>query len=107
MNSTNSEASSEYIESGEPLVLNEAVLNLAPGTAHGALRPNIAPQFRDLVKFPGLPRKIDEDEDEDDEDNDEDDDEDNDEDDDEDNDEDDDEDNDEEFEDNEEDESDE
>ena len=99
MNSTYSEASSEYIESGEPLVLNEAVLNLEPGTAHGALRPNIAPQFRDLVKFPGLARKIDEDEDEDDEDNDEDDDEDNDEDDDEDNDE--------EFEDNEEDESDE
>ena len=101
MNSTNSEASSEYIESGEPLVLNEAVLNLEPGTAHGALRPNIAPQFRDLVKFPGLARKIDEDEDEDEDD------EDNDEDDDEDNDEDDDEDNDEEFEDNEEDESDE
>ena len=45
MNSTDSEASSEYIESGEPLVLNEAVLNLEPGTAHGALRPNIAPQF--------------------------------------------------------------
>ena len=47
MNSTDSEASSEYIESGEPLVLNEAVLNLEPGTAHGALRPNIAPQFFD------------------------------------------------------------
>ena len=93
MNSTDSEASSEYIESGEPLVLNEAVLNLEPGPAHGALRPNIAPQFRDLVKFPGLARKIDEDEDEDEDD--------------EDNDEDDDEDNDEEFEDNEEDESDE
>ncbi len=95
MNSTNSEASSEYIESGEPLVLNKAVLNLAPGTAHGALRPNIAPQFRDLVKFPGLARKIDEDEDEGEDEDDED------------NDEDDDEDNDEEFEDNEEDESDE
>ena len=95
MNSTDSEASSEYIESGEPLVLNEAVLNLEPGTAHGALRPNIAPQFRDLVKFPGLARKIDEDEDEGEDEDDED------------NDEDDDEDNDEEFEDNEEDESDE